>query len=301
MKQFTNLQNNTSPKLGQVPVERRSMKMSLFFALCSLLILSACNNGEAVYITEPTEIDLFVDPNDLTASTANITVTPVDDRAYFYIECQPVDKYEPGTMDKDFMMLTMDSVYIEYLQWRYYHLVEGETYVAPFSSHSLKYGVQDVHFKNLEPMSEYMVFAFCVNPISNQPMGELFYHYFVTDSLRNVDLTFQLKIEGHTLYIMPSNDHDYYVLDYIDKPTLENAYDNNPAAFLVDRINDVKTYNILEFYLNQNATLIDLSYLTPNTMYVLAASAYDGEINSEITTAEIFVDSDGLPHLIGSE
>ena len=39
------------------------------------LISSSCNNGEAVYITEPTEIDLFVDPSQLTASTASILAT----------------------------------------------------------------------------------------------------------------------------------------------------------------------------------------------------------------------------------
>ena len=266
------------------------------------LISSSCNNGEAVYITEPTEIDLFVDPSQLTASTASITVTPVDDRAYFYIECKPVSHYTPGTMDKDFMMLTMDSVYIEYLTWRYYHLVEGETYVAPFSSHSLKYGVQDVHFKNLEPMSEYMVYAFCVNPISNQPMGDLFYLYFQTDSLRHVDLSFQFKLEKHVLYIMPSNDHDNYVVDIIDKESFVSAYNSNPVAFLDNGINDAKEYGVLEFFLHQNAVQIDLQWsLDPNTHYVVATSAYDGGINSDVTTAEIYVDPDGTPHLIGDK
>lgn len=265
------------------------------------LIFASCNNGEAVYITEPTEINLFVDPNQLTASTASITVTPVDDRAYFYIECKPANHYTPGTMDKDFMMLTMDSVYIEYLTWRYYHLVEGETYVAPFSSHNLKYGVQDVHFKNLEPMSEYMVYAFCVNPISNQPMGDLFFLYFQTDSLRHVDLSFQFKLEKHILYIMPSNDDDNYVVDIIDKESFVHSYNSNPVAFLANGIDDAKEFGVLEFYLHQNAVQIDLSPLDPNTLYVLATSAYDGDINSDITTAEIYVDPDGNPHLVGDE
>ena len=266
------------------------------------LIFASCNNGEAVYITEPTEINLFVDPNQLTASTASITVTPVDDRAYFYIECKPVSHYTPGTMDKDFMILTMDSVYIEYLTWRYNHLIIGENYVAPFSSHCLKYGVQDVHFKNLEPMSEYMVYAFCVNPISNQPMGDLFYLYFQTDSLRNVDLTFQFKIEKQILYVMPSNDKDNYVMDITSKEMFVDTYNSNPVAFLANGIDEAKAWNVLEFYLHQNAVQIDLEGgFEPNSIYVLAASAYDGGINSNITTAEIYVDPDGIPHLIGDE
>ena len=268
------------------------------------LIGSSCNNGEAVYITEPTVIDLSLGENGYTASTIEVTVAPEDDRAYYYIECQSIDsieKYLPSSTPKDFMMLTMDRVYIEYLQWRYYLLVEGETYIAPFSSHCLKYGVQNVHFTGLEPMSDYVVFAFCVNPISNQPMGELYTYYFTTDSLRHVNLTFQFKLERSVLYIMPSNDDDYYIADMNTKDVYESLYSSNPVAYLSSCINYAKEYDFMDFYLRKNASQISLGGLTPNSHYVLVASAYDGGISSDITVLEIYVDPDGIPHLVGGD
>ena len=286
MKRFTNLQ---------------ILNLQIVVLLLAV-VLSACNNGEAVYITEPTVIDLSISDNGLTASTIEMKVTPEDDRAYYYIECLSVDtlnKYLSRSTPKDFMMLTMDRVYIDYLIWRYDLLIEGETYIAPFSSHCLKYGVQNVHFTALEPMSDYVVFAFCVNPISNQPMGELYTYYFTTDSLRKVSLTFQFKLEQSVLYIMPSNDKDYYIADIIEKEVYKNNYNSDPIAYMSSCINYAKEYQFLDFYLRKNAIQIDISYTAPNTHYVLAATAYDGGISSDVATQEIYCDPDGIPHLVG--
>lgn len=262
-------------------------------------LLSSCNNGEAEYITEPTEILLFLQEDKLTASTAEITVAPVDDRAYFYIECVPVNHYVPGTMDRDFMMLTMDSVYISYLTWRHFHLVEGQEYIAPFSSHCLKYGVQDVHFNNLEPETEYMVFAFCVNPISNQPMGELFYHYFVTKPFNPDSLTFQFSLEDKTLYIMPSDDNTQYFFTFDQKSVIQNEYHNNPMEFLTAAVNTYKQYGILEYSLFRNAYMLDLNwYLESGKNYLFMCTAYDGALSPHYAVIEIYVDPDGGLHLV---
>jgi len=281
------------------------MKKSLtYICLVSLISLmgltfTACNNGEAEYTIKPTPIKITVLTDKITAGTAQINLAPEDDRAYFFTRVVPANEYKPGTMDRDFMMLVMDSVYIDYLQWRYYHLREGETFIAPFTSHSLKYGVQTLHVDTLLPNTEYMVYAFCVNPITNQPMGDLYYDYFSTDSLPHVDLTFQFKLEGSSLYIMPSDDNTQYVSALESKDVLRDKYDDNPLVCIQNVVNTCKEYGILEYITHRNAYKEDLEYMMiPNEPYVYICAAYDGVIASKCTVCKLSEDSKGHFHIL---
>jgi hypothetical protein len=280
------------------------MKKTIYILLIGALgLLTACNKGEAPYILEPTEITLVVKEKKITASTAEVSIIPFDDRAYYYVECVPTDSmgYKPGSMDKDFMMLVMDSVYIAYLEWRHDHLVDGENYIAPFTSHCLKYGVQDLHLTLLSPNTSYTVFAFCVNPLTNQPMGELFYTRFTTDTLTNVSLTFQFSIENDMLYVMPSNDNTYYICDVIEEELFDEIYNGSASECLASIVDIYKQYNLIEYMLHKNAYHAEVGYLfDPDTRYIILAAAYDGAISNDITVAKVYVDPDGVPHLVKS-
>ena len=264
------------------------------------LVLAACSNREAPYITEPTLIDLAVKTDKVTASTAQISITPLDDRAYYYVECVPADSaYRPGKMDRDFMILVMDSVYIDYLEWRHDLLVEGENYIAPFTSHCLKYGAQDLHLTLLSPLTEYMVYAFCVNPVSNQPMGQLFYSYFTTDSLSDVSMSFQFYAENDILYVLPSNDDRYYVFDYMYEDTYKEFYHSSPVEALSSVVDFYREFHLEEYMLRKNAYQEYLNYrMDPDVSYILLAAAYDGAVSQQVTVARMYVDPDGKPHIV---
>ena len=278
------------------------MKKTIYILLFGVFgLFAACNKGEAPYILEPTEITLLVNSSKTTASTAQVSVVPVDDRAYYYVECVPTDSmgYTPGTMDKDFMMLVMDSVYIAYLEWRHDHLVEGENYIAPFTSHCLKYGVQDLHLTLLSPNTSYTVYAFCVNPVSNQPMGNLFYTTFTTDTLTNVTMTFQFSLENDMLYVMPSNDDTYYVCEMLEEELFEDMFGSSASECLANIVDMYKEYNLIDYMLHKNAYYGDLKYyIEPDIRYVVLAAAYDGAISNDIAVARFYVDPDGIPHMI---
>jgi len=267
--------------------------------LMGLICFTACNKGEAAYIVQPTPIRLTVLTDKTTASTAQIHIAPVDDRAYFFVDTLPAGWYKPGTMDRDFMMLVMDSIYIDYLTWRHDHLKDAETYIAPFSSHCLKYGVQTVHFNELSANSEYMVYAFCVNPVTNQPMGDLYFDYFTTDSLRQRNLSFQFALEGQQLYIMPSDDETQYVSAIISEEELKWEFDGDPYQYLSTVVAIYKEFGLLDFVVHKNAYFEDLEgFLDPDTYYVALACAYDGEFADTYTRREIYVDPDGGYHLV---
>lgn len=281
----------------------KTLKQIGIMGLMSLMgvIFTACNSsGEAAYITEPTEIALTVLSDHITAGSAQVYIEPLDDRAYYFTRVVPANQYIPGTMDRDFMMLVMDSVYIHYLMWRYDLLRAGETYIAPFSSHSLKYGVQTVHVDTLSPDTEYMIYAFCVNPVTQQPMGNLFFNYFKTDSHTHTDLSFQFALEGEALYIMPSNDETQYVTCIEETEVIKNEYHNDPMELVVYTVDNAKTLQILDFYIHRNAYLYSV-YLLPNRHYTIVCTAYDGKLAAEYTTCEIYCDPDGIYHLIGQE
>lgn len=268
---------------------------------CIACCVAGCSN-EAVYITEPTTISLVVHAEHTTASTVQVEVVPEDDRAYYFVECIPASNYRPGSMDRDYMILKMDSAYIAYLNWRAELLQKNEEFVAPFSSHCLKYGVQDVHFTELEPLQEYLVYAFCVNPENNQPMGKLYYTYFTTDSLRKVEIGFQLHFEGLTLYVMPSRDDVRYFADVAPLEVIEQTYGGSPVNYMTHLLNTCKEYHLLDYYLYQNAASRDLTYeVMPDSYYLLMAAGYDGDFTSEILSRKCYIDAQKVPHLLPTD
>ena len=279
------------------------MNMNRFFNIClfvSALFFCACNNGETEYIVEPTPINITVLTDHITAGTAQVRLEPEDDRAYFYAQCMRRDSaYVPGTMDKDFMILIMDSVYIDYLSWRHDLLVKGEKYIAPFSSHELKYGHQTAHYVDLEPQTEYIVFAFCVNPVNNQPMGDLYFATFTTDSLKDVAMTFQFVIDRNTMYIMPSDDDNYYVCSYEKKSVFEDEYGGSVYRFLNSEVAFCKQFNLMEYLLVRNAQRLSLdTFFEANQRYIFCASGYDGALSTHVTKQEVYIDPDGIGHLV---
>lgn len=281
----------------------KALKHICLMGLMSLMgvLFTACKNyGEAAYITEPTDIALTVLSDHITAGSAQVLIEPMDDRAYYFTRAVPANEYIPGTMDRDFMMLVMDSVYIHYLLWRYDLLRAGETYIAPFSSHSLKYGVQTIHVDTLAPDTKYMIYAFCVNPVNLQPMGDLYCEYFQTTSITDIHLTFQLELEDEAVYIMPSDDETNYLAAIIDKDMFVKDYNESVIHYFNSQIEDWKEYGLLDWFmkefLHKNAYRF-LYYFTPGN-YVVLLAPYDGGISPNTTVCEIEVDSAGVATLI---
>lgn len=124
--------------------------------------------------------------------------------AYYVTGCMPVnDEYDPVEKSGQFMTLMVDSLYQDYLKWRYDYLKNQEDFIADFASHSLQYGDSEKYFQNLKPDTDYWVYAFVVDPYSKEPFDNLWLQTVHTDSLLTYSVYFDTRVQGSYFYLYP--------------------------------------------------------------------------------------------------
>lgn len=124
--------------------------------------------------------------------------------AYYVTGCMAVnDQYDPINKSEQFMTLMVDSLYIDYLDWRYNYLKNQEDYIADFASHSLQYGDSERYFQDLQPDTDYWVYAFVVDPGSKEPYDQLWLETVHTDSLSACRAWFDTRVQGSYFYMYP--------------------------------------------------------------------------------------------------
>ena len=113
------------------------------------------------------------------------------------------DNYDPINKSRQFMTLMVDSLYIDYLDWRYDYLRNQEDYIADFASHSLQYGDSEKYFQNLQPDTDYWVYAFVVDPGTKEPFDKLWLTTVRTDSLSTCRAFFETRVQSSYFYMYP--------------------------------------------------------------------------------------------------
>ncbi len=173
------------------------------FAMCigvCLISFAACNPEVAAY-TEGVEI--MIDIEQVSAGFAQVSFS-TNKEAFYLISIQPTQEgVDPQQIAKTFMLLSLDSAYVDYLYWRNKQLQQYIPFVADFSSHSLQYGDITHFFTLLQPKTEYWVYAFVVDPNTNKPAGKLFVETITTDSISTIPLQFEYRVDGYWDYIYP--------------------------------------------------------------------------------------------------
>ncbi|MBO4465101.1 MAG: hypothetical protein J5748_00285 [Bacteroidales bacterium] len=133
--------------------------------------------------------------------------------AYYVTGCMPVnDNYDPINKSQQFMTLMVDSLYIDYLDWRYDYLRNQEDYIADFASHSLQYGDSEKYFQNLQPDTDYWVYAFVVDPGTKEPFDKLWLTTVRTDSLSTCRAYFDTRVQGSYFYMYPREGEEGAIL-----------------------------------------------------------------------------------------
>ena len=188
----------------------------IIFVLCllSIVLCPSCKT-EAPWTTKDVNITMEVK----TVSAGFIECEfSTNKEAYYLIAIEPArTDYDPMAHQKEFMMLALDSANVEYIQWRNWLLKSGETNIAPFASHALQYGKVNHFFTNLEPSTDYWVFAFVVNPDKLQPAGKLYLARLKTKAESTVNVFFEYRVRGYWDYIYPvdSTGHIYDHFPYM--------------------------------------------------------------------------------------
>ena len=217
-------------------------------SFCSLLLVLysfvSCN-PEVEASTKNVHIDIQVEQ--VSAGYAQVTFS-TDKRAFYLAGIQPVrEGIDPQKVAKQFMLLALDSAYVDYLYWRNQQLQQLTPFVADFASHSLQYGTTEHFYTFLDAGCKYWVFAFVVDHTSNKPAGHLFVETIQTNDSSTMPISFHYRVEGAWDYIYPMDSvgevlsHIPWVGETVDSVSLRLAGWNTPAEYFFHRF--VELYN----------------------------------------------------------
>jgi hypothetical protein len=205
------------------------------------MIFLACNT-KVPYSTSNVEIQ--IDVTQVSAGFAEVTFS-TNTQAYYLMSIQPVkDDVDPQKIAKTFMMLALDSAYVDYLYWRNKQLQQMVPFVADFPSYALQYGTVEHCFTFLQPDTEYWVFAFAVDPKSNKPVGNLFYERIHTKANRDVEMQFEYRVRGSWTYIYPLDSMGNIIStipwagELVDSLTIRNLGYERPGLYFFDRLRE---------------------------------------------------------------
>ena len=115
-----------------------------------MLSLMGCQFEKAVAQTENVTIDINV--KQISAGYVNVEFT-ADKKAFYLTGIHQVREEvdDINKVAKQFMLLALDSAYVDYLFWRNQQLQDMVPFVADFASYALQYGNTDHHFTLLKP------------------------------------------------------------------------------------------------------------------------------------------------------
>ncbi|MCR4909708.1 MAG: hypothetical protein K5909_00295 [Bacteroidales bacterium] len=187
------------------------MRKFVLIAATLLVLLSGCMT-ESKYHLLGVEFDIQV--TEVTRGYIHAYFYP-SKVAYYVTGCMPVnDDYDPVDKADQFMTLMVDSLYIDYLNWRYDYLRNQEDFVADFASHSLQYGDSEKYFQNLQPDTDYWVYAFVVDPGTKEPFDMLWLQEVHTDSLSVNRIWFDTRVQGSYFYMYPRDKEGGEILEH---------------------------------------------------------------------------------------
>lgn len=265
--------------------------------LCGLLMLMGWVACDPVsdYQTRPVKIYLTVQDELLTAGTLTVDVEPKDDRVYYYCGIIRASDFH-WTNTSNFMNYMLDSLEMDYKRWRSTLLKTDIDYVASFESHCLSYGIDARTFSGLQPETNYIVYAFCVDPDTRTPMGELWMLHVTTRAYRQSELTFTYSIEhkddGVWMTIEPSADEEPFLWDIVDEEDVEGhnltpqGYVNQAAAIYhtTGQAPITTTYGFVHFNMSE--------MLSEGKTYCLMVVGYDGDFTTELYHQDITYSSE---------
>lgn len=263
-----------------------NIRRLLPIVLCA--VLAACNPNAVAY-TEGVEIT--IDVEQVSAGFAQVRFS-TNKEAFYLISIQPTrEDIDPQKIAKTFMLLSLDSAYADYLYWRNKQLQQLIPFVADFPSHSLQYGNIKHFFTLLRPNTEYWVYAFVVDPITNKPAGKLFVETITTDSTSRIPVQFEYRIDGYWDYIYPTDSMGEiistipWVGETIDSISIREGGWNSPGEYFFERFKHVyhEDYERILYgiYAHENNGVSDgtsATYFKEGTTYYTAMAALDAPL-----------------------
>ena len=192
-------------------------------------------------------VTIAIEVEQVSAGYAHVTFS-TNKKAFYLTGMQPVrEGVDPQKVAKQFMLLALDSAYVDYLYWRNQQLQQLTPFVADFASHSLQYGTVDQFFTFLEANRDYWVFAFVVDHTANKPAGRLFVETIHTNDTSMMPIDFHYRVEGVWDYVYPMDTMGEiqsripWVGETVDSLTIRQQGWSSPGEYFFQRF--VQRYN----------------------------------------------------------
>ena len=221
--------------------------------------------------TELTELNFEIEVTDIGYDTATITVTPDNDKAFYFVNVFSLEDYQNYGGDESAF-----AAHINKLRNYYYGLgATADQMVA-----NLGYvGAKSLSVEDLRAGTKYMAYAIGIDErfIAN---SEATVVEFETVAAQTSDLTFEVEltnieydhIEGS---VTPSNNDDTYICSVQYASALE--WSESEEDFVESIVDDITAWGNIEDSLRKGVMSLDgISGLQSETDYIIVCFGYDG-------------------------
>lgn len=221
--------------------------------------------------TELTELNFEIEVTDIAYDTATVTVTPDNDKAFYFVNVFSLEDYQNYGGDESAFV-----THINMLRNYYYSFgATAEQMVA-----NLGYvGPKALAVKDLKAGTKYMAYAIGIDQrfVANSLATVV---EFETIAANTADLTFEVEItkidydhiEGS---VTPSNNDDTYICSVQYASALE--WSESEEDFVEYIVDDISAWGNIEDSLHKGTmSLNGISGLQPNTEYIVVCFGYDG-------------------------
>ena len=221
--------------------------------------------------TELTELNFEIEVTDIGYDTATITVTPDNDKAFYFVNVFSLEDYQNYGGDESAF-----AAHINKLRNYYYGLgATADQMVA-----NLGYvGAKSLSVEDLRAGTKYMAYAIGIDErfVANSVATVV---EFETVAAQTSDLTFEVEltnieydhIEGS---VTPSNNDDTYICSVQYASALE--WSESEEAFVESIVDDITAWGNIEDSLRKGVMSLDgISGLQSETDYIIVCFGYDG-------------------------
>ena len=221
--------------------------------------------------TELTELNFEIEVTDIGYDTATITVTPDNDKAFYFVNVFSLEDYQNYGGDESAFV-----AHINKLRNYYYGLgATADQMVA-----NLGYvGAKSLSVEDLRAGTKYMAYAIGIDErfVANSVATVV---EFETVAAQTSDLTFEVEltnieydhIEGS---VTPSNNDDTYICSVQYASALE--WSESEEALVESIVNDITAWGKIEDSLRKGVMSLDgISGLQSETDYIIVCFGYDG-------------------------
>ena len=221
--------------------------------------------------TELTELNFEIEVTDIGYDTATITVTPDNDKAFYFVNVFSLEDYQNYGGDESAFV-----AHINKLRNYYYGLgATADQMVA-----NLGYvGAKSLSVEDLRAGTKYMAYAIGIDErfVANSVATVV---EFETVAAQTSDLTFEVEltnieydhIEGS---VTPSNNDDTYICSVQYASALE--WSESEEAFVESIVDDITAWGNIENSLRKGVMSLDgISGLQSETDYIIVCFGYDG-------------------------